>query len=112
MEYEHERDLAEAHEFGHHGADIALEHPAIHGSEWTAGHVAHIEEEPSWRDDHYHDHTGFNLQPVHYEMDHRGMHHYNQVGEEAQEEDGVEHYDNERYHQQYSQMRPYGQFLQ
>lgn len=33
-------------------------------------------------------------------------HHYNEV------EDGVEHYDNERMHEMYGQVRPYGQFLQ
>ena len=101
VEYEHDRDFAAAHEFNHHEVvdPQHLEAREYHGGEWATGHHE-VEEEPSWRDDHYHDHTGFELQRHAYEEDHHSMLHDTAVVE-RQHEDGVEHIDNERLHQSY-----------
>ena len=61
-----------------------------------------VESEPSWRDDHYHDHSGFDLPRDGGEEHHEAR--------EEQREDGVEHFDNERLHQGYGQFQSsYGQ---
>ena len=106
VEMVHEGELAVAHDLGLHDVVVApLVQDVYHSSTW---------EEPSWRDDHYHDHAGFDLTTTHhtYEVDHRGMR-YEPVVNQVQEK-GVEHYVNESYHQNYGQTtkNPYGQFLQ
>ena len=87
-----------AHEFGHH---------IVPDYEGDARDYYHHEEEDrpgSWRDDKYHDHRGFDLSAHNYEQDHHGF-----------RQDGVEHIDNERLHQAYSQgqqTRPQINYLQ
>ena len=71
----YEQDVAFAHELGHHGEPVlAVQHgfdTIYHGSEVQPYHV--VEDEPSWRDDKYHDHTGFDLTQHSYEADNQGM---------------------------------------
>lgn len=83
-DFEHEREVELAHEYGHHLEPIHMSEEGHHGD-----FVEHeMIEEPSWRDDKYHDHDGFNLQM---DLGHSDMRH------ESREE-GVEHWDNERLH--------------
>ena len=87
-EYEHELKEAEfvhriddelAHEHGYH----EVVEPSLHetedrefyGSQRHMMHDVEDHEEPSWRDDKYHDHSGFDLRQHDYEQDHRGISH-------------------------------------
>ena len=87
-DYEHEREVQLAYEFDHQ----------------ETGHHHEAEDQASWRDDKYHDHSGFDLVSHHYESDHHGMQH--------QEEDEVEHFDNERLHQSVLGKKGYSSYLQ
>ena len=54
----------------------------------------------SWRDDHYHDHSGFDLSPHRYETDHHGMRH-EEVISEMREHEPSQHWESEH-------QTPYG----
>ncbi len=108
-EYEHLLDEELAHEHVYHEDPVheLLEHESVYGSQRHMLHDVedHDLEEPSWRDDKYHAHTGFDLR--------RNSNTESPV-ENKFEEDGVEHFDNERLHQSYGSSSPvrkgYGQF--